>query len=265
MNNAKPLPFKDLNLINSPFIHSGMANWRWKSTSRNYFNLWICMNGQATIRCDSQDFPVLPWTAFIFSPEVSIDGHGSKTGHMLSNFAAHWMPESFTQPENFSAPLGIVLQDISTAQFFIQSMMRLAIRPDALSAQQQKWHLLSLLALVWRQAQTPPTSRTERIVYQQIERMRSGQEMFSTVDELAHEAHLSRVHYSRCFKRITGVSPNLFLIQQRIDKACMLLKGSDSPLDQIAETIGYNDTFFFCRQFKKHMKESPHQYRLRNR
>ena len=45
----------------------------------------------------------------------------------------------------------------------------------------------------------------------------------------------------------------------------MLLKGSDSPLDQIAETIGYNDTFFFCRQFKKHMKESPHQYRLRNR
>ncbi len=265
MQGITPFPMDTLECIGTPMQSNIAGHWVWKSEDRDHYNLWICINGQATLTCDNREYAVRPWTTFIFSPEMKIYGSSLKTGQNFQNFAAHWRPPAQVDLPDSELPHGLQLQDSVTAHSLIQSMLQLPLHPDQLSAQQNRWLLLSLLTLIWREKQAPPPSPTVRIIYNQLVRIRSGQGMFATVEELAKEARLSRVHYSRCFKLITGTTPNQFLIQQRVQHACTQLKESDSPLERIADSLGYSDTFFFCRQFRQQMKQSPHQYRLTQR
>ena len=81
------------------------------------------------------------------------------------------------------------------------------------------------------------------------------------VQELADEAHMSRVHYTRRFKRAVGLSPNEFLVRQRVERSAILLKQTDWTLEQIADVIGYADQHYFSRQFRRTMGVSPGAYR----
>ncbi len=82
-----------------------------------------------------------------------------------------------------------------------------------------------------------------------------------TLSQLAHAANLSVPHYTRLFKKQFGVSPLYYVIQKRIALASVLLMETNSPLKQIALSVGYEDPFYFSRLFKKVTGVSPQQYR----
>jgi YesN/AraC family two-component response regulator len=48
----------------------------------------------------------------------------------------------------------------------------------------------------------------------------------------------------------------------RISKAKELLKNTDKSVVEIAELIGYNDSNYFFRVFKKNTGVTPQQYRV---
>ena len=81
------------------------------------------------------------------------------------------------------------------------------------------------------------------------------------VAELARTAGYSADHFARVFKNILGVSPELFVIQARIDRAKQLLSESSLSIGEIAEALGYRDLYFFSRQFKRHTSRTPSHYR----
>jgi len=56
--------------------------------------------------------------------------------------------------------------------------------------------------------------------------------------------------------------PGQFVIRQRVLRAITLLRESDLPIQQIAETLGYNDVFFFHRQFRRVAGATPRSVRL---
>ena len=47
----------------------------------------------------------------------------------------------------------------------------------------------------------------------------------------------------------------------KIDRAKQLLRESDRNVSQIAEILGYDNSFYFCSQFKKFTGMSPLEYR----
>ena len=85
-------------------------------------------------------------------------------------------------------------------------------------------------------------------------------EAFSLTD-LAERCGLNPSYFSRAFKEATGHSPFAYIHQIRIQKACQLLKRSDSPILDVAFAVGYNNISFFNRYFRKIMKMSPREYR----
>ncbi len=161
--------------------------------------------------------------------------------------------------------VALQIQEVDTAQALIQGLLRLSVYRDALAQQQADGLLLALLGLVWRERQVPWESPADAVILRQMERVRSGRDLFTDVETLAAEAGLSRVHYGRRFKRLAGCSPSAFLIGQRVERATKLLQETHWKLERVADAVGYADLYFFSRQFKSVTGLSPGAFRRNHR
>lgn len=82
-----------------------------------------------------------------------------------------------------------------------------------------------------------------------------------TLEQMAKEACLSREHFVRKFRALTGYTPMSYFIRLKIQKACELLTTSDMTIQAIGHYIAYDDPYYFSRIFKKIMGQSPKAYR----
>lgn len=84
-----------------------------------------------------------------------------------------------------------------------------------------------------------------------------------SVAELAVVNGLSVEHFVRVFREIVGMPPKQFILRTRIDQAESLLRHSEMTVGQVAESLGYNNIFFFSKQFKDKTGLTPTAYRRR--
>ncbi|WP_162160573.1 AraC family transcriptional regulator [Paenibacillus gorillae] len=99
------------------------------------------------------------------------------------------------------------------------------------------------------------------IVAQAIHYMNAHYAKPITLEQLAESLNCSTRHLTRLFKNSTGSSPIEYIIDIRITKAKELLVSTDATLQEIAESIGQPDSYYFSRMFKKRLGVSPLQYR----
>jgi AraC-like DNA-binding protein len=83
------------------------------------------------------------------------------------------------------------------------------------------------------------------------------------LEELARIAHMSRRSFLRVFQSATGTSPIAWQLGQRIQRASSLLRHTDKRITEIAFEVGFNDSNYFTRQFRKTTGLSPREYRVR--
>lgn len=84
-----------------------------------------------------------------------------------------------------------------------------------------------------------------------------------TVPQLAQACALSRSHFSRAFKRSTGLSPQDWIHRQRIEQAKRLIQESDMTLTQISAECGFCDQAHFSRTFTRTEGVNPMVWRNR--
>ena len=82
------------------------------------------------------------------------------------------------------------------------------------------------------------------------------------ITDLAASVNVSPSHYFALFKRHTGSSPINFLIHLRMQHACRLLETTALSVKEIAAVLGYEDAFYFSRQFKAVIGIAPTGYRM---
>jgi iron complex transport system substrate-binding protein len=82
-----------------------------------------------------------------------------------------------------------------------------------------------------------------------------------TLESLAGLLDCHPRHLQRLFKSRTGTSPIDYLIRVRMDKAKELLLTTDFALKDIAEGVGYADSYYFGRLFKKTEGVSPIRFK----
>lgn len=81
-----------------------------------------------------------------------------------------------------------------------------------------------------------------------------------SIAEVAARVQLSRSHFSKAFKRSTGLTPHRWLQQYRIDQACSLLRG-DMAIADIADACGFADQSHLTRVFAKLVGVPPSRWR----
>ena len=82
-----------------------------------------------------------------------------------------------------------------------------------------------------------------------------------TLSDYAEMARMSKFHFIRAFKEITGVPPLEYRAKIRLKKASELLSNTNIPIGEISLNVGFNSQNYFCDAFKKHFGLSPTEYR----
>ena len=97
-----------------------------------------------------------------------------------------------------------------------------------------------------------------------IERIRRNPECPLSLQEAARMSGRSSSTVSRLFKKITGQSYKQYQTGFRLQRAAELLESMPNrPVAEIALAVGFEDPFYFSRQFHKHAGTSPSEYRNR--
>ncbi len=82
-----------------------------------------------------------------------------------------------------------------------------------------------------------------------------------SVQKIADQINLDRSYFTNIFKKDTGISPQRYLIQYRMQKALHLLKCEKYSVSVIANSVGYSDLFTFSRSFKNFFGVAPQKYK----
>lgn len=84
-----------------------------------------------------------------------------------------------------------------------------------------------------------------------------------SIAALAERVGLSRFHFLRQFRRMTGTTPYQFLLRLRLRAAASRLTASSEPVTVIAYGVGFEDLSNFTRSFAAEFGMSPSAFRAR--
>lgn len=82
-----------------------------------------------------------------------------------------------------------------------------------------------------------------------------------TLGKLEEELHYSGTYISRCFKKITGITLQQFIIAKKVTLSCKLLREGHAPCDACYMT-GFNNYSNYSRTFSKQVGKSPKKYQM---
>lgn len=102
-------------------------------------------------------------------------------------------------------------------------------------------------------------------IHRAQEMMMGAEDEAITIAAIADEVNMPRSQFFDAFRAATGTTPYQWLLKQRIDTACALLRGSDLALAEIALRCGFADQSHFTRQFRRSVGETPGRWRKRAR
>ncbi len=85
----------------------------------------------------------------------------------------------------------------------------------------------------------------------------------SPVTQMVALSALPQRTFKRRFQQATGTSPLEYVHTLRLEEAKQMLEATDLSVEAIAQEVGYQDTSFFGRLFKRKVALTPAQYRRR--
>lgn len=98
-------------------------------------------------------------------------------------------------------------------------------------------------------------------IFDILQALESSIEQKLSIEQLANRAGFSSEHFSRTFKKITGLSPSTYMLTMKVAAAAEKLLITDSSITQIAESVGFTDLNYFSRVFKQETGKTPSDFR----
>jgi len=119
-----------------------------------------------------------------------------------------------------------------------------------------------LMTLMASKQHREGTAQAEDMVQQALDMITEDTTQRLRVNDIAERIGVSREHLSRLFQTRLGKSPRTFIIEQKMRRACLLLKESDMPIKTIASQLGYTAYPNFSQSFKQFIHTTPQEFRL---
>jgi AraC-like DNA-binding protein len=117
------------------------------------------------------------------------------------------------------------------------------------------------LTLGRRPRRSPPTAVERRRIREVVRHLDVAYAEPCGLETLAAMGQVSRFHFIRLFRAVTGESPRQYLIGARLRAAADRLTDTAEPITTIAFDIGFNDISHFNATFRRAFGLSPTAWR----
>ncbi|AZO96493.1 response regulator [Halocella sp. SP3-1] len=107
----------------------------------------------------------------------------------------------------------------------------------------------------------PKNNQNEILIEEVKEHIKKNYQEGITLTELSQHFNVSSGYLSKLFLDYVGENFTDYLNMIRVNKAKELLKTTDKKIYQIADEIGFNDSFYFSSWFKRLVGVTPTTYR----
>lgn len=107
------------------------------------------------------------------------------------------------------------------------------------------------------------TSRADKRFREQLEALvlRHIDDQELSVDRLAEMMSMGRTKFYGRVKELFGMSPNKYIMQQRMEYAAQLLADGDDNVSEVSYKVGFSDPTYFNKCFKAHFGMAPSKYK----
>lgn len=107
-----------------------------------------------------------------------------------------------------------------------------------------------------------PDSHSDELVRQVVGYLSTQYPEPVTIEGMAETLGYNRAYLSRMFKQHTSLSPITFLTKLRVDHGRRLLRERpELTVEQIASSVGFQDSLYFSKQFRRWYHQAPTEYR----
>ena len=107
------------------------------------------------------------------------------------------------------------------------------------------------------------TKKYYAVIEPALQMVRTDYRTALNVDQLAELCNVSKSHFCRIFKLVTGRTVIQYITDYRLKIAKMLLEYGNDSIAHIADHCGFQDEGYFCRCYKRKYHQTPKQDRIR--
>lgn len=117
--------------------------------------------------------------------------------------------------------------------------------------------LFSMLLILLAQAWEPKKPQGDHRLTRVLEYMEEHRHEKLSLENLARRAGMSKNQFLRKFRERFGDSPGQYLINSRLKRAATLLEDTSLTIDQIAASVGFYNSAYFIKLYKREFGITP--------
>lgn len=232
------------------------------------YEIYYLKSGEKSYFIEDNVYPLLPGDFALISAYVLHKTSGKNFERILINFDSEDVPEELRDALDTCFSKVIVHTPASSRQYIELLLARMQAEYDEngntpfLTAQ---FTCLVMEIARFSAARTKAPDAAARQILEIVRYINQNYAEELTVEGLAERAFLSRSHFCRQFKKVTGFSPIEYIHSMRLRMAETLLENTDLSITEIALQSGFSGSNYFGDLFRRYRGMSPRQWRNTSR
>jgi len=236
-----------------------------RPNGRKDYQLFYIINGSGKFTINNKEIIASSGSVIIYPPNTSQLYHflvEENTCYYSLNFIGANNHLELT-PIFEVSPTPFIIGYNQTICNTLEAIIDELIRKEDHYLQVCNYYLYTILLMILRHhgQSTKVRYAYEPAIQKTAHYMRSTYAKKYTLQHYANYANLSISRFINDFKSIFSISPMKFLTKIRMENACWLLMNTQMSINDIAHFVGYEDSLYFSRIFRKEHNMSPSEYR----
>ncbi len=227
-----------------------LQRWNLDQLIDPYWRLYLPVEGEAEVTCEGVKTRLTPDRFYLIPPRTAFSSRNVGT---FAKWYVHFIlcrTDLIPVPGIYALPLDAI------GKGFLESLEQGKGEPYNWESASLVVHALGRLpAAAWTDQKLDPRVIRAMEFFENhlAERLSAG--------DAARAAGVSVRNLNHLFRSQLRLAPMTVLLNYRLDRACHLLRNSDQSIEQVAESAGFPNRYYFSRMLKQHRGISPAAYR----